>query len=313
MAAICRFCGQEFANGQAVKAHLKGCAAYRDRSPENLLPVGNPSGKSVPNGTTAYSTGRAAGPTVSSEFDLVRQLENQVAAGRLRLTMREIDEAQAELDRRVAAKARERNREAEKETEASRRTVQEQDAERARAKRARWERERQEDARQRRRDRIQAIKQIVMGEPVPKRSGLPDLSARILRAIENALSDLPVDELPDEELAAIARDARDRIYRKAHVALDEAEAAKREAQMHAQQLAARKQRLIESGLAFAKRELAAVEDLGTIERLKIELRIECELQKITGEEAWSAIEDIIAEIFEAEGIETDEFHEGESS
>ena len=38
MSVPCRFCGKEYANTQAVKAHLKGCAVYRARpgnSPAN--------------------------------------------------------------------------------------------------------------------------------------------------------------------------------------------------------------------------------------------------------------------------------------
>lgn len=30
--ARCNFCGTEFSNRQAVRAHLKGCAAYRARA-----------------------------------------------------------------------------------------------------------------------------------------------------------------------------------------------------------------------------------------------------------------------------------------
>lgn len=150
-----------------------------------------------------------------------------------------------------------------------------------------------------------------MRDPMIKRFGLPDLSAQVLPAIERALSDLPVDELPDQELLAIARVARDRVYRKAEAAMDEAKAAKREAQSRAQKLAERKNRLIEQGTEFAKRELEAVEDLSVLDRLSIQLRIERELQEITGEETWADIEDLIDKIFEAEGIEFDDTDDGE--
>lgn len=301
--AICRFCGQEFVSGQAVKAHLKACPTYRERPKATTLPKGNPSGSPLPIGGGRDASGRDFGAKEAGDFDPVGQLEKQVAVGRLRLTMREIDEAHADLDRKAETKERDRRRQVEREAEGPRRAAQEREAERSRAEEARLEHERQEDARRRRRERIQAIKQIVMAEPGAKRFGLPDVSAQVPRAIEDALSDLPVDELPDEELAANARDARDRVHRKAEAAMDQADAAKREAQMRALQLAERKRRLIEQGMAFAKRKLEAVEDLGALERLRIRLRIERELEELTGNEVWADIEDLIDENFETEGIE----------
>lgn len=217
-----------------------------------------------------------------------------------------MDEAEADLDRKVEAKERERQRIAEQQADGPRWAAQEREVERARAEQARLARERQEEVRQRRRDRIQAIKQAVLNEPFAKRFGVPDLSAQIFQAIERAMFGLPVDELPDHELAAIARAARDRVYRKAEAAMDEADAAKREAQSRAQQLAERRRRLIQQGTEFAKRELETVEDLSALDRLSIQLRIERELQEIAGDETWADVEDIIDEIFEAEGIDFDE-------
>src|SRR6266436_2808533 len=49
-AATCNFCGRSFRNAQAVRAHLKACAAYR-QLPKGTLPiVGNkPRPARVPN------------------------------------------------------------------------------------------------------------------------------------------------------------------------------------------------------------------------------------------------------------------------
>jgi len=311
MAAICRFCGQEFASGQAVKAHLKGCAAYRNRPKANPVPEGNPSGSILPLGTVSGGSGHHSGAGDAAGFDPVGQLEKQVAARRLRMTLREMDDAEADLDRTAEAKERERQRQAEKEAEGPRRAAQEREAERARAERARLAQERQDDARCRHRDRIQAIKQAVMREPVAKCFGLPDLSAQIFQAIERALSGLPVGELPDEELATVARAARDRIYRKAEGEMKAAAEAEREAQERDQHLAERKRRLIQRGIEFAKRELQAVEDIDGLDRYRINRQIEDELQDISGDESWDEIEDIIVELFEAEGLKFDDARDDE--
>ena len=54
------------------------------------------------------------------EFDPVRQLEKQVAAGRLRLTLRAVEEEHAALDRKAEANEREQKRETERQLEARR-------------------------------------------------------------------------------------------------------------------------------------------------------------------------------------------------
>ena len=109
-------------------------------------------------------------------------------------------------------------------------------------------------------------------------------------------------------MKAIATAARDRIYRKAKQKQDEIDAAEREAQEEKRQLAERKQRLVERGVAFAERELKAVEDLQFFDRYNIKQRIERELREdVVGDEIWEDIEDIILDIFDAEGIECDEF------
>lgn len=39
--ATCNFCGQRFRNRQAVRAHLKGCAAYRQKPKATLPSLGS--------------------------------------------------------------------------------------------------------------------------------------------------------------------------------------------------------------------------------------------------------------------------------
>src|SRR5215472_4036139 len=117
MSANCRFCGQEFANAQAVRAHLKGCAAYQARPGKSQA---NP-GSLRQMETADASLGNEApdiGPTDDAPqserpFDPVHQLKQRLATERIRLQLREVEAAHAELDRRIEAKARERQEQAE--------------------------------------------------------------------------------------------------------------------------------------------------------------------------------------------------------
>ena len=61
MSEVCRFCDQEFANAQAVRAHLKGCAAYRARP-----------GKSQANAGSLRQDGRGAESLGNEADDTVR-------------------------------------------------------------------------------------------------------------------------------------------------------------------------------------------------------------------------------------------------
>jgi hypothetical protein len=93
MSALCKFCGQQYANAQAVRAHLKGCAAYQARP-------GKPQGQTPrlrQDGPGAQSVGDDDDSAVHAErpdqlerpFDPVRQLRQRLEAERLRLQLRE--------------------------------------------------------------------------------------------------------------------------------------------------------------------------------------------------------------------------------
>ena len=118
MSATCRFCSQEFANAQAVRAYLKGCLSYRESRQEQ---AGNkatgarqaPLGTGKPLGNASRESGMAY-----EAFDPVKQLEKQVAAGRLRLQLREVEDAHTEMDQRKAEQEQERQRKADQEAEA---------------------------------------------------------------------------------------------------------------------------------------------------------------------------------------------------
>src|SRR5882672_3980434 len=117
MSAVCRFCDQEFANAQAVRAHLKGCAAYQARPGKSLANAGSlrehqPAVASLGNETPDTDQSDGQGQP-ERPFDPVHQLKQRLATERIRLQLREVEEAHAELDRRVEAKARERQQQAE--------------------------------------------------------------------------------------------------------------------------------------------------------------------------------------------------------
>lgn len=159
----------------------------------------------------------------------------------------------------------------------------------------------------RKREIIQRVKQFAIVEIGAVLWPRPETKTDALQAIEQALVGLEVEEFPFEELMAIARNVRDRLYRSAERKEKEARDAEFLKQGRAQERAQRKDRLINDGIAYAKRELATVDELEGFARVRIELKVERELRTITGDEHWEEIQDIVEDIFAGEGIEDDDF------
>lgn len=310
MSATCRFCSQEFTNAQAVRAHLKGCVAYQQSKQEQgghkatgarQAPLGNgkPLGSASRENDIAYDA-----------FDPVKQLEKQVAASRLRLQLREVEDTHAEMDRRRSEQEQERQRKADQEAEAKLAREQEEEAAHWREEQISFERmERESMERQRRQERratLQDIKMTVADEWTIDRFGLPDCKAQVLQAIDRTLSGMSLEDLPRDELLIYARDARDRVYREAAKIQDAEHEAARQAQLEAQQVASRKQNLIQHGVDYAKRELQDVDGLDSWRCWTIEQRVRSELQNIGGHESREEILDMVEDIFEAEGLGFDE-------
>src|SRR5690349_520961 len=119
MSAKCRFCGKRFESAQGVRAHLKSCSAYLDRPQK---PAKADSLRQLPVGSGTLGNGSLGkdldGP---DESDLpLRQLQQRLAAERVRLQLREVEDAHAELDRKAKAKANERQRLREQELDEAR-------------------------------------------------------------------------------------------------------------------------------------------------------------------------------------------------
>lgn len=294
MSATCRFCSQKFSNRQAVKAHLKGCSEYRSR-PRNR----QPEALSLTDHSLGSDSLKAILPEASSEadapFDPVRQLGQRLAAERLRLQLREVEDAHAELDRKAEAKKREREREAREKAEAAQTAAREQllaqrQSETAQAEKVRREaagRERQT----RRREAIQNVKRQVVDWWLPDVTARSDLKARAFKEIETGLAPLPVEDLPLREVVFIAEGIRDRLYRET-----------KNVEEQAQRFANRRRELTAHGTAYAARELRAVEDLSIVDVWRIERRVKEDLESIAGTESKDEIEDRIEAIFEDEGI-----------
>jgi len=310
MSATCRFCSKEFSNAQGVRAHLKGCVAYQEGKQEQAghkatgarqSPLGN--GKPLGNASRENDIAYEA-------FDPVRQLEKQVAASRLRLQLREVEDTHAEMDRRRSEQEQERQRKADQEAEAKLARKQEEEAAYLRDEQASFERmERESAERQRRQERraiLQDIKMTVADEWTVESIGLPDCKAQVLQAIDRTLSSMALEDLPREELLIYARDARDRVYRDAVKVRDAEREVERQTQLEAQQFAARKQNLIRHGMDYAKRELENMEGVDGLNRLTIQWRVERELKEIKGHESRDEILDMVEDIFEAEGLGFDE-------
>ena len=296
--AICRFCGQEFISAQAVRAHLKGCEAYRNR-PAKPNATASLRHASLGSASLLGNALQAVDASPGAEFDPVRQLEQRLAAERLRLKLRELEEAHRELDARTQAKAEEQRRATEREAEAVRAAEREREATRLREAQGSEERQHQENGQRQRKATRREIIQQVKRETVERWAGGfwvgAELKAQMLQEIELALTRLPVEELPREELEQIARAVRDKLHARAA-----------EAQRQSQRLAQQQQSLAQHGLDYARRELKDVDDLDLFERWRIEARVGDELKEVAGDETRADIEDWVDEILEQEGIEYDD-------
>lgn len=297
--AVCRFCGQEFVSAQAVRAHLKGCEAYRNRPSKADTEPASLRDDSLGSASLLGNASREGNEPASGDFDPVHQLQQRITAEQLRLKLRELEEAHRELDSRTEARERERLREVEQHTQAVRAAERERETVRAREEQARQERD-QKDAAQRqlkthRREIIQDVKREAVDRWVQGIFVSGELKAQILQGIEQAMAPLPVTELLRDELIQIARGVRDKLH--AQVV---------EAQQQVMQLTQKRQRLAEHGLDYARRELQDVEGLDLSERWRIEARVKEELEHVSGDETRAEIEEWVEEILEREGIEYDD-------
>lgn len=287
--ARCQFCGGQFANSQAVRAHLKGCAAYQGKSPRQAAsPKAMPA---MPPGDPLESA--VDGP--QDEFDRVRQMQGQLTAEKLRLRLREVDQAHADLDAREKARRGALAKQEAEEAERRRAADQARGATHLQALADAAARRQTEEARAgvkaKRREAIQATKRKAVDGWAHGFGLGSELKAEILQAIESALAPLPVEELPAEELVHIAAGVRDRLHAEA-LAVEQAASACQQ----------QKEALQRYGIEYGQAELAQVEGLDGIERWRIESLIKRELEALEGDESRAEVKDWVDEILDEKGL-----------
>jgi hypothetical protein len=280
--AKCHFCNQAFRNRQAVRAHLRHCKTYRNRRP---------------------TSGRA-----------VRRLPIRRAS--LGRALPEAEEPQAEFDASEDIGAHPSRPEAQSHPHTG--------AVELRALLAAQERRRQEEAaetrKQRRREVTQRVKDRVIGQWWSPRYTVPaETKARALMEIENVLSGLSVDELPEWELVQIAEGVREKHYgpvmraqddaqrREERRRLEEQEQAQRDADQRArgelerQRAENRRSALLEYGVGGAREALQEVEDLDEPDRERVLQRVEAALaEELTGEESKRDVAALVNEVLDEE-------------
>jgi hypothetical protein len=305
MAAKCRFCGKCFENAQGVRAHLKSCAAYQQRPDKAAAPRQPTIGSgSLRSGSLSGSTGGGSGDDESDEGDLpLRQLQRRLAAERVRLQLREVEDAHAELDRAAEAKAHERQRLCEQEAEqAQARERAKEEARRNQGKSARQAERREAEKRERqekRRSVIQDVKRQVVDSWFGSFLVSSDFKPRVCLAIERELEPLAIEEIPLSELIRLAEGIRDRMHREEKARTEQAA-----------RLAQQRQRLIQHGLAYAQRELRDVDGLSFSDSWRIESAVKSDLESIPGTESLAEIEDRVEQIFEDNGLGCDDEEDG---
>lgn len=299
--ARCSFCGGQFSNAQAVRAHLRHCPNYRRRqgrtaAPTGIQPLGSlPIGRSVP---------KAEDPQAG--LDPV-DLEQRPRAEIERSAPHHGTRGWTELHAFLEAQEKRRKQEA------------------------------AEALKQKRRQIIQRIKDRVVGHWSSLGTTIPAESrARALMEIERELSARAVEELAEWELVALAEGVRDKHYRPVMEAQDEAKRlaerrrheeqqqqpnrvredaeraepqraeARQAAEQQASQERARQQEapvsaLLEHGMDFACDALQEVDDLDPRDRRSILRRVAPELEaELTGKESERAVEARVDEILEEE-------------
>ena len=299
--ARCSFCGGQFSNAQAVRAHLRHCPNYRRRPgrtgpPIGMLPLGSlPRGRSVP---------KAEDPQAGLDpVDLEQRPRREIERPAPHHGARGWTELHAFLE--------------------------------AQEKRSRQETA--EALKQKRRIIIQHIKDQVVGRWSSPGSTIPaEIRARALTEIERELTARAVEELAEWELRALAEGVRDKHYRPVVEAQDEAKrlaerrrreeqeqqrnrgredaeraerqraedrraAEERAGQERARQQEAPVSALLEHGMDFACNALQEVDDLDPRDRRSILRRVAEELEgELTGKESERAVETRVDEILDEE-------------
>ncbi len=294
--ATCQFCGRQFKNTQAVRAHLKACPVYQERDQAAGSALG-----SVALGTVPEAPGVGTEP-IDEEGDR----EGQREAARQRAQERATRQAAREVEEYVRRATAER---------------------RARERRALIQSVKEEvvgygsqhptipaDVKA---EALQAIERKLSALPLdelPRREvvqiaeGVRD---RLFRPVLEAQEAARQRARTEEEARQRASRAEEEAHRRAKV---EEESARRREQEAARARAEAKRRLVEHGMAVADRELRADSDLGPEERWDIRARVQSVLEaKLSGEESKEEVDELVDDILDEEFAEDDEDDDDEEA
>ncbi len=289
--ATCQFCGRRFTNPQAVRAHLKACAAYHERDQAARSALG-----SAPLGTLPK------GPGAGTEFtDEDTDREGQREAARQRAQERADQQAFKEVEaylRRAAAERRARER---------RELIQSVKGETVGS----WPWQHPTIPADVKAEALQEIERKLSALPhvdeLPRRElvqlaeGIRD---RLFRPVREAQEAARQRARAEEEARHRAR-AEEESCRRAKV---EGEATRRrEEEAAARERAEAKRHLLERGVSVADQELRADPDLYPGEREDIREWVHGVLEEqLSGEESKAEVDDLVDDILDEEFGQEDE-------
>ena len=297
--ATCQFCGRQFTNTQAVRAHLKACAVYHGRDQ-----------------ATGSALGRVALGTVPEAADAGTELPNGEAArdgqkGAARLRAQERADRQTfreaeEFLRREAAERRARQR------RALIQSVKEEVVGYGSSQHPTIPAEVKAEALQEIERKLSALSHI---DELPRRElvqiaeGIRD---RLFRPVLEAQEATRQRARADEDEARRRARADEEARRRAKI---EEEAARQQAEAAAQERAEAKQRVVECGMSVADRELRADPDLEPGERQDIREWVQSVLkEELSGAESNEQVNDLVNHLLdEAYDADNDQDEDEEES
>ncbi len=294
-----------------------GEVATRKRGGRTLVKVehdtDNPATSATDASTDSDTMPDTGGPPSVSEhrkrqtgFDPARHVEQEVRAEEARFRLRQIKAAHEDLDRQEGQRAERERQKAEAEERRRREEALARERARLEAEEKRKREEAEAARHRRRREIIQGVKdRVIKGWWSLRYTIPPETQAQALKEIERELSALAVEELSESELVGIAEGIRDKHYKPVMQAQDltrEEEAARQQQALgealERLERSRQKQALVERGVQYASDELA---DLPFSEEWRIEQRVREDLEgKLTGEESWAQVRDLVDEMLDEE-------------
>ncbi|MCI0530321.1 MAG: hypothetical protein L0Y56_22990 [Nitrospira sp.] len=290
--ATCNFCGQEFENTQAVRAHLKWCPPYRGQEepedmPKEAIPKAGMPRHAQPKGDDPVTRARQEYEKEKVDFKLdrireergdwkERQEERERATQRREREAREA-RAEEELEQVLAIEQLHIVRE-----EKSRQQDELRNKEKIRLERIQQA-------------KIQAVDQYYYWPRVPS-----EFKVQAKREIEKELNTLQIEYLPDSELKEIAEAIRDRAYKPFFERLAREEQERQVERDRVQRRSALLNQAEENVRAWVKEELKKLEGYDPRDWILVDWQIAKEVREILetdlqGDEAASEVKDIAIE------------------